>query len=111
MFWAQEFAVAMRQRNLRIKEELVLDALLQDLKGLTGDRAGPSSSQEDGVEVPIKELPARSVSASRGKVDYLASFGIELFAVAEVRLQPGADNQPVAGIDAEVSAIKQRVDI
>lgn len=37
----------------------------------------PSSRQEDGVQVPIKELPARPVGALGGKVDDMASFGVE----------------------------------
>ena len=41
----------------------------------------------------------------------MACLGVELLAVAEVGTQPRADEEPVAGIDAEIAAVEQGVDV
>lgn len=53
----------------------------------------------------------RLVGSVIGQVDDLPRPGVELIAVLEVLAQPRAHEQPVGGINGEVSAVEQGVDV
>src|SRR5258708_1887334 len=59
----------------------------------------------------FQELGRRRVGPTFGQADDLPGHSVELVAVAEVFPQPGTNPQAVFRIDAEVSAVEQRVDI
>jgi len=70
-----------------------------------------SGGFEDFVEVPFEEVAVRPVGSVIGQVDDLPGPGVELIAVLEVLAQPWAHEQPVGGINGEVSAVEQGVDV
>ncbi len=53
----------------------------------------------------------RPVSPAFGEVDDLTRPGIELVAIAEVLAQPRADEKAIPGVDADVSAVEEGVDV
>src|SRR5258708_38543290 len=59
----------------------------------------------------FQELGRRRVGPTFGQADDLPGHSVELVAVAEVLSQPGTNPQAVFRVDAEVSAVEQRVDI
>src|SRR6266446_5493076 len=61
--------------------------------------------------MPFQELRSRPVAPTCGQADDLLCHSVELVAVAEVFPQPGTNLQAVFRVDAEVSAVEQRVDI
>jgi len=61
--------------------------------------------------VPFEEVAFRPVGSVIGQVDDLPGLGVELIAVLEVLAQPWAHEQPVGGINGEVSAIEQGPDV
>ena len=70
-----------------------------------------SGGFKDFVEVPFEEVAVRPVGSVIGQVDDLPGLGVELIAVLEVLTQPWAHKQPVDGINGEVSAVEQGVDV
>jgi hypothetical protein len=67
--------------------------------------------EEDLVEVPLQELPPRPVGPAFRQVDDFADLSIELVSVAELGPKTRADEQPVARVHTEVTAIEQGVDV
>jgi hypothetical protein len=63
------------------------------------------------VQVPLQEVALGAVRPVFGEGDELPCPGVEAVAVAEVVAQPRADSQPVGGVDAEVAAVEQGVDV
>ncbi len=61
--------------------------------------------------MPLQEFGSRQVDFASGQANDLPGHGVELIAVAEVFAQPRTNPQAVFRIDAEVSAVEQRVDI
>ena len=62
-------------------------------------------------EVPFQEFALGPVRPVFREGDELPGLGVEPLAVAEILTQPWADPQPVGGIDAEVAAVEQGVDV
>ena len=61
--------------------------------------------------MPFDEVAVRPVGPVIGQGDDLPGPGVELIAVLEVLAQPWAHEQPVGGINGEVSAVEQGVDV
>jgi hypothetical protein len=61
--------------------------------------------------VPFEDVAVRPAGAVIGQVDDLPGPSVELIAVPELLAQPSAHEQPVGGINGEVSAVEQGVDI
>jgi hypothetical protein len=61
--------------------------------------------------VPLQEIALRPVRPAFGEVDDLPGHGVELIAVTEVLAQPGADEKAVAGVNTDVSAVEEGVDV
>lgn len=66
---------------------------------------------EDLVEVPLQEIALRPVCPALGEIDDLACSGVELVAITEVLAQPRADEKVVTGVDADISAVKEGMDV
>ena len=61
--------------------------------------------------MPLQEFSLRSVRPVFGEGNELPDLSVEAVAVAEVIAQPRANPQPVSGIDAEVAAVEQGVNV
>jgi Adenylate and Guanylate cyclase catalytic domain len=61
--------------------------------------------------VPLEEVAVGPVGPVFRQVDDLPGPGVELLAVVEVLAQPRAHEQPVPGINGEVSAVEQGMDV
>ena len=61
--------------------------------------------------MPLQELPLRPVGPAFRQVDDFADPSIELVSVAELGPKTRADEQPVARVHTEVTAIEQGVDV
>ena len=66
---------------------------------------------EDLGKVPFQELAFRPVGPALRQIDQLPGPGVEMIAVAEVLAQPGTNEQPILGIDADVSAVEQGMNV
>jgi hypothetical protein len=70
-----------------------------------------SGRLEDRVEVPLEGVAVGTFGSSVGDGDGLACEGVELFAVAELGAQVRAGQQAVLGVDGEVAAVEEGVDV
>nr|WP_245775405.1 hypothetical protein [Nonomuraea wenchangensis] len=61
--------------------------------------------------MPLEKLGVGPVARSGRDVDLLAGSAVELLAVAELLAQSGADQQSVLGVDRQVAAVEQRVQV
>ena len=61
--------------------------------------------------MPFEEVAVGLVGSVIGQVDDLPGSGVKLIAVLKVLAQPRAHQQPIMGIDGEVSAVEQGVDV
>lgn len=70
-----------------------------------------SGAVEDLVAVPLEGFSGGSVHRPLGQDDGLSGAGVEMYAVAELLTQPRADQQAVTGVDGEVAAVVEGVDV
>jgi len=63
----------------------------------------------DLVDVPFEKVPVRAVGPAAWKRDALPGVGIEVFAVAEFVAEARTDQEPMLGVNGEVTPVVERV--